>query len=153
RRALQLAPRSVAARLEFASAAEDEGLLEDAAAIYRSLAQDPRASGRLAGGVVRQNLHRPLEEKRWDGFDSLVQPHKARPESPEWVLLAAESLLARGELLESDALLTEGCERFPKSLDLRGALAHVSIRLGDTRRAGQILDAAIAELGLNRTFV
>lgn len=153
RRAVQIAPASIEARFGLAAAAEEEGLLEESASIYRSLIERPGAALRLAGVLLRLNERRPADERSWDELTALCEPKDNQPDSPEWVLVRAESLAAQGQLAQAEDTLARGCSRFPESTDLRCAWAGALSRSGRLEAAEAILEKASREQGLTRNVI
>jgi Flp pilus assembly protein TadD len=105
----------------------------------------------LARARLRHTLTLPPSQRDWDGVEATFDRAGACADQAVPVaLLRADALVARGQVADADAMLVTACAEMAASQQaepLWAARARLAARLGQSRRAAEILDEARAALG------
>jgi tetratricopeptide (TPR) repeat protein len=158
RRAAERDPLSPALRLAFGAALAAQGRADEAAGEYVEAMALPGApaSGwvELARVLVRRNLARPAERRRWREVERVLdRAERAAPGSPDVALLRAEVRVAQGRAAEARTLLAGAADRPEAAIglaDLAGAEGRWEEALRTLDDAGRRFGDGV-ELRLART--
>jgi tetratricopeptide (TPR) repeat protein len=148
--ALSANPEDLTAKLRWANSLRSQGDIAGAIKEYRTLVkQEPRVRPVLARLLIGQNQRRPVSQRNWSEVTELInQMAETEPESVEPVVLKADLLFAQGDQAAArDELEKAQQVRFPKSIEIRIALAKL---LGIQERVDEalsVLDQAKQKLG------
>ncbi len=155
RRAAGVDANWLPARLGVASALVSMGRLDEALEQYRLIVELPGAPvavlAELARLAILVNLPRKESERDWESARKILdQLEELDPETPAVPILRAEMLLAKRDdvnLDEAEKLLTEACDKSPKTLDFWLGLARIARLRNDAARAGELLEEARKVVG------
>jgi tetratricopeptide (TPR) repeat protein len=149
RRVLEINPANVPAALGLAAAHEALGQLDLAVERYRKLTADsPEATLGLVRILILKNRSRPETARDWTEVDRLLdQAGRSAPDTPDWPILRAEALAARGRNDAAKTELADAVKRLPNEVAPRLALARLVQRQGDFEACRSALDLAETHLG------
>jgi tetratricopeptide (TPR) repeat protein len=157
-RAAKKDPSSVAARLGLASSLLAVGKLEDALIEYRwlmwHLPDEPAPRLAVARTLLFRNLQLPVQEQKWDEITEILtgMPKKSI-ETPEFVLLNVDVLLAQGKPEDAIKNVEDARKKYPKEVRYWLAKAILKARPQqseakvDADEALKVLDEAKDKLG------
>jgi tetratricopeptide (TPR) repeat protein len=149
RRAVNLDPSDVAARLGLAAALESMGRLDEALAEYRRL-NDQAPGARLGEArlLILRNLRRPAAARDWAAVEqALDKAARVLADSSEVILLRAEALVGSGQGERAGELLKKARDRQPARIELWIAMAELALRREMPGAAQTILEEARQRFG------
>lgn len=154
RRAIEIDPLSIPARIGAGSALLSQGRIDEALSQYRQVTTIPGAPGGSRLLMVRvlvvRNLQLPVGERDWREVEQeLGDLASAAPESVEVAILRAESLAAQRQLQQAQEFLESARDSQPDEVRLWTALALLMDRKGDSDGAREVLGEAQERLGDN----
>lgn len=136
-RALLSKPGDVTAKLGYIDTQIQQGDLDGAIEGCRELVgRVPEVPLKLVRLLIARNRQRPTAEQDWMEVERLLEDAaKAAPESVAPVILRAEVILARDrtKVEEAREIVREARKRFPKSVELWNAEAHILSGLWDAQ--------------------
>ena len=148
RRALQIDPAAVVARLALAKLKWDRRPADAVSEIKSGLdvaPDDPALRIAMAGALLRVEGARPLARRSWYDFDAAFgAAAEQSPGSTAVALMRTDRLALSGQPDEALRSLEEAARRAPRSAALAAALADALVRQGETDRALKGLDRASA---------
>jgi tetratricopeptide (TPR) repeat protein len=149
RRAIDLDPQALPARLALAQALEAMGRPDEALVRYRELVEPvPSARVDVARLLVKINLRRPASQRDWREVErALDQASEAMADSSELVILRAESQTAQGHPAHARDLLRQSRDRYPDRVEFWTALAELANRQETPEAAMSVIEEAQRRLG------
>jgi len=148
-RAITLDPMALPGRLGLAQTLEAMGRCDESLARYRDLLdQVPSVRMDVARLLVRINLRRPASQRDWREVElALDQASQAVADSPELVILRAESQMAQGQPERARDLLRHSRDQFPDKVEFWTALAELANRQETPAAALSVIEEAQRRLG------
>jgi tetratricopeptide (TPR) repeat protein len=150
RRAVDLAPQDVPARLGLAAALAGQGKTDEAIEAYQQLvAAAPQAGIPLARLLILHNLQVPEAQRRWQEVEAVLdRAAQGLPEAIEVPVLRAAALAAQpGQAGRARDLLRTTLDRHPDRVGLWIALAKLAGQQGRPEEARPVLEEARRRLG------
>ncbi|MEA2630277.1 MAG: hypothetical protein QOE66_496, partial [Chloroflexota bacterium] len=149
REVLEIAPKSLAARLACAQLLCGEKKPEEAAVVLEQGLEfhpkNPTLLVALTSTRLQQQMARPADRRSWTSFDAIYRRASAEArQNPLLDLMLADRLAANNQMDEAVKVLKDGVARDPKSVDFARGLAEYLSRQGQTDQALQVLDRASA---------
>lgn len=149
RRAINLDPADLGARIGLASSLMELGKIDEAIDEFRTIvAKDARVGFVLARLLIRRNLQLPADQRSWnEARQVLDQAARATADAVDLPLLRAEILFAEDRPDDARKLLREACDRHPKRLEPWIAQAELAMRRKTPDQVPPILEEARGRLG------
>jgi tetratricopeptide (TPR) repeat protein len=149
RRAIDLQPEGLSARLGRAAALRASGRVDEALGEYTRLSEEiPGLLPTVARLLILRNLRSPVPERNWRRVEEVLgQAEQKASGSSEVIVLRAETLAAQEQWGRAEEVLTKARDRWPGRVEFWVALSELAERRQSQERAMTLIEEAERRLG------